>query len=449
MPTRHRFALWVNDRFFYGWVMLAIGFLGLFASGPGQSFNISIFFNPLIDELDLSLDLAIFGSPVQLGERTALSLAYALGTAIAALGLSYMGRLVDRHGPRFMLAAISLALGLVCLLFPFVINIVALLLAFTALRFLGQGSLMLASNNLVSQWFSRRRGFALSIISIGFALGSAGYPPVVQWLIDTIGWRNSWIWLGILVWALMIPACLLLVVNRPEDIRLAPDGGGDAPDESGEGSTEMALEDSWTRREAVRTFTFWILAIGLANPSAFITGVIIHQISIFELQGLTPQMAAFIFTPTAISMVVFMLIFGLLLDRISTRIVLSVGILLMAVTMWLIQFVHDLPMAIAYGIVLGACQGAMMTNFSYVWPRYYGRKHLGSIQGLASTIIIIGASLGPIPFAFFYDWLGTYTESLLIFSLFPLGFGIAVGILKPPQRAGTAGTRERDKAGGA
>ena len=85
MNLQIRIAEKINRHLFYGWIMLAVGFLGMLATGPGQSFNISIFVNPLIEELNIS--------------RTAISSAYSIGTLIAAFGLSYVGTLIDRLGP--------------------------------------------------------------------------------------------------------------------------------------------------------------------------------------------------------------------------------------------------------------------------------------------------------------------------------------------------------------
>jgi sugar phosphate permease len=403
--------------------MLAVGFCGMFASGPGQSFNISVFFNPLIEELGLS--------------RTSLSLAYGVGTMTAALGLSGVGGLVDRLGQRRMLALVSFLLGAVCLLFPLAGNLLLLYLAFTAVRFLGQGSLMLVSTNLVAQWFSRRRGLALSLISLGFALGTAVYPPLAQRMIDTIGWRWSWVWLGLGVWVLMIPASLALVINRPEELGLVPDGGAHPrpPSATAQAGQPPAAEgEDWTRAEALRTPAFWIMALALSVPSLLITGVIIHQISYFEAQGLSRQAAANIFTVTAVSMVGFMLLFGYLLDRYETRFVVAGGIFTMAVAMWAMRLADNLPMAFLYGVMLGVVQGAVMNFTAYVWPRYFGRRHLGSIQGPALTVAIIGASIGPIPFGLAYDLLGGYHEAVLALSLLPVAFALAVAFTRPPVK---------------
>ena len=134
----------LGARFFYGWAMLGIGALGYFASGPAQSHTFSVFIGPISDGLGIT--------------RTSVATAYALATLIAAFGLPAMGRLVDRHGVRRVLIGVGLCFGLAAIAFGQVTGVVALCLGFGALRFLGQGSLMLTSANLVSQWFSRRRG---------------------------------------------------------------------------------------------------------------------------------------------------------------------------------------------------------------------------------------------------------------------------------------------------
>ncbi len=422
MNLQIRIAQKINQHLFYGWIMLAVGFLGMLATGPGQSFLISIFVNPLIEELNLS--------------RTAISSAYSIGTLIAAFGLSYVGWLIDRLGPRLMIAAITLCLGVVCLLFPLVTGIITLSVAFTAVRFFGQGSLTLGSTNLVSQWFSRRRGMALSIASLGFAMGNALYPPLVQLIITRFGWRVSWIWLGLFVIVLIIPIAGIFVVNKPEDMGLLPDGDQERPAGEPDGASDVSgLEHGFTLREALRTATFWVLAVAIAVSSMLLTGLIFHQISYFEGQGLDAQSAANIFPVLAVSMVFFMVIYGQLLDRFKTSHVVAAGTLTLTVAMWLMHIADTPFLAGVYGVALGATSAATMTNTSYVWPRFFGRKYLSGIQGTAYTVCIIGAAIGPLPFGIAYDVLGGYHEAVLWLSLLPMVFGLAVFFTSPPTRA--------------
>ena len=422
MSLQIRIAEKINPHLFYGWIMLAVGFLGLLATGPGQSYNIAVFVNPLIEELNLS--------------RTAISSAYSIGTMIAALGLSYIGRMIDRFGPRLMIVALALALGAVCLLFPFVSGIIALSVAFTAVRFFGQGALTLGSTNLVSQWFSRRRGMALSITSLGFAVGNALYPPLTQMLIASIGWRMCWVLQGVFVLALIIPIAGILVVNKPEDMGLLPDGDSKPASGKENGASDVnGLEDGFTVSEALRTVTFWVLAVGTAVPAMLITGMIFHQISYFEGQGLDAQSAANIFPILSVSMVIFMVIYGQLLDRFRTSTVVSAGILMNAVALWLLHIADTMFLAGVYAVAMGATQAAAMTNASYIWPRFFGRKHLSGIQGTAFTVGITGAAVGPLPFGIAYDVFGGYHEAVLGLSLLPLIFGVAVFFARPPTRA--------------
>ena len=412
----------IGRRLFYGWVMLGVAFVGMFVTGPGQTFTVSVFVNPLLEDLGLS--------------RTSLAGIYAWGTGVAGLGLYFVGRLIDRFGPRWMIAALALCLGLACLLFPLVSGLISLFFAFTAIRFFGQGALTLGCNNLVAQWFSRRRGMALSIATGGFALGSAVYPPAVQWLILQVGWRASWMVLGILVLGLMVPLAVILVVNKPEELGLLPDGDGATAPALAAASSEPSPDEAFTVSEALATPTFWILALSLAIPSMLITGLIFHQISYFQGQGLDAQSAANIFTVTAVSMVFFMGVFGQLLDRFQTRAVVGVGILTLAVTMWVMRIADTPLLAGLYGVGLGATSGAIMTTTGFVWPRYFGRKNLSGIQGAAFTVSIIGASLGPIPFAVAYDFLGGYHDAVLGLSLLPLCFGVLVFFTPPARKPG-------------
>jgi MFS family permease len=135
-----------------------------------------------------------------------------------------MGRLVDRHGARRMSLHVVVLLGLACAAFGAAVNVVWLAIGFAALRFLGQGSMMLNCSIMVSQWFGRRRGFALSLMALGFAASMAVYPPLGQALVELFGWRWAWVVLGLITWALMVPVLLLLAHDRPEPLGLVPDG---------------------------------------------------------------------------------------------------------------------------------------------------------------------------------------------------------------------------------
>jgi MFS family permease len=414
----------INRRLFYGWVVLAVAALGLFASGPGQSHIFSVFIGPISEDLGIS--------------RTAVASSYAFATLLAALGLPFVGRLIDRFGARPVVLAVAILFGAAATAFGQVANLLWLTVGFAALRFLGQGSLMLNCANLVAQWFDRRRGFALSLMALGFAASMAVHPPLAQWLTDQLGWREAWLWLGVLTWLLLIPPILLLVQNKPEDLGLQPDGAirrGHGP----EAAAPQAAEAGLTVQQALKTPAFWITALSLATLSMLVTALFFHQVSIFTHQGVDAYVAARVFSVSAMTMVLAMPIIGRLLDRFPTRPIFAFAMLTQSAALIAIVFVHDLTSAVLYAIVFGLNNAAVQTHYTYVWPRFFGRRHLGSIQGTAQTIGIIGASVGPLPFGAAFDLFGSYTDALLIFAVQPVLCAAAI-LLMPLPRLGNGET---------
>jgi len=419
----HALALRINDKLFYGWLMLGVGGLGLFATGPAQSFIFSVYLTPLSESLSLS--------------QTSVSSAYAFATLVAAFGLPYTGRLIDRLGVRNVMLWVGILFGLAAMAFSTVQNLIMLSIGFMLLRFLGQGSLMLSCSNLVSQWFSAKRGFALSLMGLGFSLSVAAYPALANWLIEQVGWRQSWVWLGFLTWLLLLPMIIVLVKSKPETLGLQPDGGlPDSEANAAQTEQQRLLADAnvgLTLQQALRTSAFWVLAGGMGTLSMLVTALFFYQVPIFVNHGLDKQAAANLFSMTALGMVVFMPIHGRLLDRLPTQWMFAWALCLTAGSMIAIIFVDSISLAIAYGILFGMNNAALHTAITYVWPRYFGRKHLGSIQGAAQTIGVVGASIGPLPLGIAYDLFGSYNGALVLFALQPLLFAVLVLLVKAPD----------------
>ena len=421
MKLRERLAHRINDRVYYGWLMLAMGVLGNFCSGPGQTFTVSVFIDPLIAEFGLS--------------RAAVSGAYGTGTMVGALGLSFVGLLIDRHGSRLVLVGAGLMLGITCLLFPQAGGLAGLYLLFTAQRFFGQGSIPLACNNLVAQWFLRRRGLALSLLGVGGSLGYAVFPPVVQSLIAAWGWQWTFVGLGVFVWVVLLPLAWSLVLNKPEDMGLEPEATPLlASTSAGPAAPLPTREVNWTRREVFRTRQFWVLSLGKAAHGALVTGLTFHQISLMAGQGVGPSMATMALTVGALARMATGLVMGPLLDRFPVHLILSAGFGLMAMGMAYLVAVDSTATAFLYSGLLGVAGGTLMTASAFAFPHYFGRAHLGSILGPANTIGILGAALGPIPLGLAFDMLGGYHGVILVQAFLPLLLAAAMIVNARPRR---------------
>lgn len=247
--------------FFYGWVILGAGTLGIVMMGPSQTFTVSVFLDYLIADLSIS--------------RSTLSLIYGLATLGASFMLPVTGRLLDRHGPRLLVILVSLGLGLACMSLSLVQGLVTIFLGFLAVRFLGFGSLQLVSSNLIAQWFVRRRGRVMGLAGLSLAVTLFTFPALAEYLIARFDWRVAWVLLGLLVWLVMLPVGWLFFRDRPELYGLRPDG--DARLDANQ--TEATAERSWTLAEARRTGVFWLFGIGLSSITAILAGLVFHQLS--------------------------------------------------------------------------------------------------------------------------------------------------------------------------
>ncbi|PPR55866.1 MAG: hypothetical protein CFH10_02420, partial [Alphaproteobacteria bacterium MarineAlpha4_Bin2] len=371
--------------------------------------------------------------------QTSMAFAYGLATMAAAFCLPLMGRFLDRVGARRMLALVTILFGTACAAFGAVAGITWLALGFAALRFLGQGSLMLGSSNMVSQWFQQRRGFALGLMALGFGISMAVHPNVSQVLIDLVGWREAWLWLALSTWLLLLPPVLFLAVSRPEDIGLHPDGMRNVPPSQptlGTGSSaSTAKSRDFTLGQAVRTPAFYIVATGLFTLSMLVTTLHFFQVSIFAEAGLGAATATTYFTVSAITMVAAMPLVGRMLDRYRTEYMFAGGLLILAAALMLAGAVSGLTSALVYAVVFGFANAVGMTYFTFMWPHYFGRTHLGSIQGTGQTIGVVGASLGPLPLGLSKDLFQSYDPMLLVLAVIPICVALVAALfLRAPRR---------------
>jgi MFS family permease len=397
---------------FYGWTILAVAALAMFGTGPGQSHLIGLFFDPMQAELGLS--------------RTQISTAYGSATLIAALLLPRMGRLIDKFGPARMIWLIIPGVGLAAIVTSLATGWIFLAIAFGALRFLGQGSLMMNCANITSQWFDRKRGFALGIMALGFPISIAIHPPLTQWLIAELGWRDAWIALGLITILALLPPALLFLHSRPEDVGLKPDG--DKILAAGEASKSLT---GFTKHEALKMRAFYILVAGMFCMSLLMTALHVEFTGILKSHGLEPGTAASMFTVTGITAALMMPVIGRLLDTVPTKWMFFLGLLVQSASLISVSLATNTASAVIFGVIFGVNNAITMTYVGYLWPRYFGRRHLGEIQGTGQMILVVGASIGPLPLAWAIDNWGNYDDMLRLLALAPLAMATIVAFLLP------------------
>lgn len=407
----------IKTPFYYGWVVLMIAALGLFFSGPGQTYSISIFINHYINKFSWS--------------RSLISSIYSVATLTSGLILTMVGKKIDKFGHRKMLSIVSIIFGFACFWMSFVFNPVMLFIGFLLLRLLGQGSMTLIPQTLIPHWFKQKRGLALSIMGVGGVVGSSLLPPLNDWMINSVGLNFTWRFWGLLLIFFMAPAGWFFVRNKPENIGLKPDGVKEY-DKNIEVTPRVHISnDPWTLKKAMTTRAFWFMIYCAVVPSLVNTGLTFHMVSIINEKGFSSGFAAYILSITAMVRFPLTFVAGYILDRMKVYIVKGINFSLLAVAIFLVLQADSKISLIIYALVHGIFVAFDAVSTGVVWPNYFGKKYLGSIRGFAMTAMVIGSSLGPLPFGIAYDMFGGYKEIMVAIIILPL-LAIVASLISPP-----------------
>jgi OFA family oxalate/formate antiporter-like MFS transporter len=411
--------------FYYGWVVLAVGTVGMVASVPGQTAGVSVFTEHLTDATGLS--------------RVQLAIAYLIGTGSSGFLLPRGGRAIDRYGSRVvaLAATFGLAATLVGLSLVGPMNTAAgmavMSIGFGFLRFTGQGLLTLSSRTMIAQWFDRRRGVVSSISSSFMSFAFAASPVVLLALIGLDGFRSAWRLMAIVLVVVMGSLVIVLYRESPEKSGLVIDGGlaERARDVNGSDADRpivIGTDRDLTRDEAVRDLRFWAVTLPVAALSSTGTALTFHIVDFGAELGMSDDEIVRIFVPIAIVSVPVTLVGGWLVDKASPLLiaaVMSVAQLVMYLTVSHI----DVPVfAVAAVVGWGVSQGCFAPLTAAAMPRMFGRRHLGAIAGIQMSAMVIGSAIGPALFALVESAAGSYETALWISAVAP-GMGLVLALV--------------------
>ncbi|MDJ0767768.1 MAG: MFS transporter [Ilumatobacter sp.] len=372
------------------WLVLGLAILAAALTGPGQTIGVSVFIDHFVDDLGLS--------------RSEVSGAYMVGTLVGASLLPFVGRFIDRRGVRVAQVAIGLAFGVALVNMSLVNGLVWLAVGFAGIRFLGQGSLSLAATVTVQIRFERRRGTAVGLFTTVSGGLMALVPVVLAVVIAAVGWRQAWLLAALVVVAVVVPMALFGLRDLPTGRRGSAEPAGSGHD----------------RGAAMRTASFWMLAAVTGAAGMMSTAMNFHQIDLLGDAGLSETAAAALFVPQVLGSTIAGLAIGYVADRIGTRYLPAVSMVLLLGAQLLGAVAAPGVVALAYAVVLGAAGGAVRTAAITLQPTWFGTGHLGSIQG-ALTLFGVGASaIGPVVLTLVEESLGSYPPALVVLGAVPV-----------------------------
>jgi len=421
-PVTHNRA-----KFFYGWYIVGVGILVNIAGTFAFSSTLSIFLKPITEELGVT--------------RGAFSLIRTFEIGVAALVVPLLGPWIDKHGGRgvLVLGVAMESTGL--MLSSLVHSFWQFALVRCSLVIAGEALLSsLVINVTIAQWFVRKRGRAMGIANLGTGIAKFSIPLCAASLFVLIGWRKTWAVFGILAPILVVLPALIFLRRRPEDVGLHPDG--DAPLEKfNAAAAQRPADDSqaggseaiWTRGQALRLPTFWLLVVTFGIASVGIAGLNLHIFSYVTDIGYSPIVAASFMSTIAVTQLGSTLIWGMLADKFDIRRVSCIQFLIQGVG--LITAITSSRIEITYvGFFLyGTGLAGSFVLREVIWANFFGRNSLGTVRGLSLFFSNLFAASGAPFFGFLHDVTGSYNLSFTIFSCALFTSSLLILLAKRPR----------------
>lgn len=384
---------------FLGWRMVAAA-CALRVLGAGlHSFGFTVFFLPLSQDLNLN--------------RTATSLAFSLARAEGAIEGPIVGHLLGRYGPKPIMLAAVLLMGVGYLLLSQVNSYVTFLLVYLGVISLAHaGGFMHAPMVLINTWFIRLRARAITVSSAAFGLGGVLIAPLLSVIVQLWGWRWGAAIAGLLFLCIGVP--LSLTIRRsPEEVGLLPDGDLPAAPRAGaEGErTASRLEHDVTLAEALRSFAFWgsVLAAGIRNGSYH--AISVHFIPLMVWKGLSQAEAALLLSMYAFLGMVATLLFGWFADNTNKPRLNALILFAAAAGMFLPIYTSSFWTLFLFTVFFAVVETTFPLGWAVVGD-LFGRKHYAQIRGYMTLFYTWGGVIGPVVAGAIFDRWQTYDPLL-------------------------------------
>jgi MFS family permease len=381
---------------FYGWWVALVAALGLFLNTATiVVFSFGVFAKAMGREFHSG--------------RAKISLAFTIHNLTSALFVPLAGRWVDRYGPRGVLLPFTALFGLVLVSSKILSDAIwELYVFYFVLGLVSGGAGAMSYTNVISHWFDRHRGLALSVMMLGMGLGAIVMPSVAQQLVATFGWRLSYCIFGLTVLLIPLPMLAVFLKERPENMGLLPDGAAESLISAPIAVNEIGL----TLREAVNTPAFWIIVSVLFLVTASVHACFIHLPALLTDRGSTAQLAAFASSLLGIGLFVGRVGCGYLLDKFFAPRVAALLLSAVAVGIAFLALGHTISTALIAAPLVGLGLGAEVDLVAYLTSRYFGLRSYGAIFGLIWAVFGVSGGLGAYLMGFGFDKTGSYVMPL-------------------------------------
>ncbi len=404
-----------KPKFFYGYVVVAAGLIAsVLIVGPFVSFG--IFFKPLSSE---------FG-----WMRATTSVAMSVAALVMGFSGIAAGRLTDKYGPRVVLIASGLFMGLGNLLMSQVSALWQLYLFYGILVGAGMTGADIPIVATVVRWFVRRRGMMTGITKVGAGVGIMVVPLLANWLISSYGWRSAYTIIGTIA--------LVGIISMALFFKRDPSQIGELPD----GATEVEATESnintrqFSVKEAMGTRQFWIFSAAWFSFMFCSQAVMLHIVPHVTDVGISATMAATIVSVIGGFSILGRLGLPSLSDSLGTKLAYMIAFSLLVISLVWLQFTREAWMFYLFAALYGTAHGASFALLSPMMANLFGLQSIGTILGAILFAGTFGSLIGPMLAGWIFDIMGNYQLAFWIcFALSVKGL-ILISLLRPTSNKG-------------
>ena len=395
-----------RSRFFYGWWIAIAGAIMQMLVGVLMNQSFGTYTKVLRDEFGWS--------------RTVFSLAFSMARVETGFLGPIEGWLIDRWGPRLIMqfGVVMLAAGM--MLFSQIQTPTMFIAAFLVMSIGASFASFMPVSVAIVNWFERRRARALSILSLGMASGGL-LVPVLIYCIEQVGWRQSAFGSGVLILVVGLPLSFL-IRHHPEQYGMHKDGIDPATEPAdAEGRPLRVAQTSFTSREAFRTRSFWLIALGHASALLIVSALPVHMaLHLTENLGYTLVQAG-----SVVAMIVTWQYVGQGLtaavgDRWSKRGIVVVCMVMHSAAILLLAYATAFWMVAAFAALHGVAWGARGPLMAAIRADYFGGANFGTIMGMSSLIAAIGTTIAPFIAGTLADYTGDYRLGFTVLAVMAL-----------------------------
>lgn len=378
-----------RPRLFYGWYVLAASFVLLFANAGAQSI-FGLLVKPVQTEFDWS--------------RGAVSSAALLNLAVYALSILVTGKMYDRWGPKWVIAGSALLVGLGYGLMSTVHSLWAFLVCYGVVAAAGFGGTSVSLfGSLLSRWFEKRRGLAVSLALAGNSVGQFVLIPLISGAITTSGWRTVSLWIAGVTTISNLALTFGIIRGNPDKLGIRPYGADDQPRPQDTASTPVAvaprgvtpaaMPEDLSLWQAMRTRSLWLFTLVMFVCGAGDYLVINHLVAMVTDHGVTEATGASMLAWCGLLGLAGLLLAGPAVDRWGNKKPVAITFALRTLLFAMLLIKKDTALLWVYALGMGFTLPITAPILATLVGRLYGLRHIGFICGFVTWVHMLGGGL--------------------------------------------------------